>query len=420
MVLINGFTGEAPWERRLRAGNRWLPHLLLAMSATLAILTEINGYRGAAVLLAALLVAAGAVGWTQAFASTTAGEPGRAATYYAGRTVFAGVLVALNPWFALFAFLGYADAIRLFRPRPAIPGIVATAAIVAWSQTGGVPTSGYAVYFVVLVVNAGLASLVAVGGTRLLTQADEHRRLIAELQATNERLEAVLAENSGLHDQLIAQAREAGVLDERQRLAAEIHDTLAQGLAGIITQLEAAAGGVDRERHLAAAGALARVSLREARLTVQDLRPDLLARRTLEAAIAQVARDWSERTGIPTEVAATGAAIALGADAEVALFRTAQEALTNIGKHAAAQRVGVTLTFLDELVLLDIRDDGLGFAPGVSLPSPDGTGVGLIAMRQRLERVGGGLAIESAPGCGTALSARVPVPTGGSMTKASR
>jgi signal transduction histidine kinase len=94
---------------------------------------------------------------------------------------------------------------------------------------------------------------------------------------------------------------------------------------------------------------------------------------------------------------------------EVALFRVAQEALNNVAKHAKASRVGLTLSYMDDVVLLDVRDDGIGFEPGVT-----GGGFGLSSMRQRLLRVAGSLAIESSPGEGTAVNASVPaLPAGG-------
>ncbi|HET6192339.1 MAG TPA: ATP-binding protein [Trebonia sp.] len=96
-------------------------------------------------------------------------------------------------------------------------------------------------------------------------------------------------------------------------------------------------------------------------------------------------------------------------EAESALLRTAQEALANVAKHAAATRVGVTLSYMDDEVVLDVRDDGRGFqperAPGTPEPS---AGFGLVAMRQRIEGARGTLDIEAEPGQGTAISARVP------------
>ena len=92
---------------------------------------------------------------------------------------------------------------------------------------------------------------------------------------------------------------------------------------------------------------------------------------------------------------------------ESTLLRTAQEALANAGKHAAASRVGLTLSYMEDVVVLDVRDDGRGFVPGATGPS-DAGGFGLVAMRQRVTRLAGDLAIEAAPGQGTAISASIP------------
>jgi signal transduction histidine kinase len=229
-----------------------------------------------------------------------------------------------------------------------------------------------------------------------------------------DRLEAALEENAGLHAQLLTQAREAGVLDERQRIAREIHDTLAQGLTGIITQLEAAERGAGRpeqwRRHLDQAQALARDSLGEARRSVQALRPEPLEEATLPDALDELARRWSQTEAVELSFATTGEPRPLLAEVEATLFRVAQEALTNVAKHAGASKVGLTLSYTDQAVLLDVRDDGVGFAPRRRDGNGrrDGHGFGLDGMRQRLRRVAGSLAVESAPGDGTAVSASVP------------
>ncbi len=100
----------------------------------------------------------------------------------------------------------------------------------------------------------------------------------------------------------------------------------------------------------------------------------------------------------------TGAAEPLLPEIEVALLRTAQEALANVAKHAGASRVGLTLSYMEDLVTLDVRDDGTGFAP----ENLTGEGFGLTVMRERVRRIAGRLAIESEPGAGTAVSACVP------------
>jgi signal transduction histidine kinase len=242
---------------------------------------------------------------------------------------------------------------------------------------------------------------------------DKRKRANAELAESNARLETALDENAGLQAQLLAQAREAGVLDERQRMAREIHDTLAQGLTGIVTQLQAAdraASEASRERHLAQVHALAKDSLTEARRAVQALRPEPLTDSRLPEALADLARRVTDTSGVAVAAETSGEARPLLPELEVTLYRVAQEALANAEKHARASRIGVTLTYADDVVLLDVRDDGAGFTPGEPARG-DGTGFGLQAMRQRVQRVAGTLAIESAPGEGTAVNVQVPAIT---------
>jgi signal transduction histidine kinase len=124
-----------------------------------------------------------------------------------------------------------------------------------------------------------------------------------------------------------------------------------------------------------------------------------------------MARRWSETSTVELSLATTGEPRPLLAELEMTLFRVAQEALANVAKHAEASKVGLTLSYTDQAVLLDVRDDGVGFlgrpTGGNGRPG-DGQGFGLEGMRQRLRRVAGSLEIESAPGDGTAISATVP------------
>ena len=281
------------------------------------------------------------------------------------------------------------------------------------------------------------------------TVLDERRRqALEELSTANHKLEATLSENAGLQQQLLTQAREAGVQDERQRMAREIHDTLAQGLTGIITQLQAAEQAADEpagwRRHFDAATRLARESLSEARRSVEALRPESLELARLSEALGEVAGRWSSLHGIPVQVTTTGTARPMPPEAEFALLRAAQEALANVARHARATRVGVTLSYMEHQVALDVRDDGQGFdlqklcaqAAGASNTNgnkngnghvnglvglsvgdglrrhPAGTsdgGFGLVAMRQRIESLAGKLQVESEPGFGTGISACLPV-----------
>jgi signal transduction histidine kinase len=222
-----------------------------------------------------------------------------------------------------------------------------------------------------------------------------------------------MEENAGLHAQLLTQAREAGILDERQRMAREIHDTLAQGLAGIITQVQAAEQARDRpadwQRHLDHVAQLARDSLSEARRSVHAVRPEALETARLPEALSEVVRRWSALHAVPAELVVTGTSRPLHPEVEVVLLRTGQEALTNVAKHARASRVGLTLSYMEDVTTLDVRDDGVGFDPAAAAPGDGATGgFGLTSMRQRVARLTGTLAVESEPGGGTAISASVP------------
>jgi len=197
-------------------------------------------------------------------------------------------------------------------------------------------------------------------------------------------------------------------------MAREIHDTLAQGLTGIITQLEAARQAANDpsawRRHLDNASTLARESLREARRSVQALRTEALDTARLPEVLAELARRWAEVHGVAAEVTTTGEPRPLHPEVEMTLLRTAQEALTNVAKHAGASRVGLTLSYMEDVVALDVRDDGAGFDPArLSEQAPGEGGFGLLAMRQRVRRLAGRLDVESRPGAGTAISASVPV-----------
>lgn len=210
-----------------------------------------------------------------------------------------------------------------------------------------------------------------------------------------------------------AQQRLGATELERSRMAREIHDTLAQGFTGIITQLQAADQAQNeaaRRRHTEAALALARDGLAEARRSVNALRPAPLDCAGLPEALRNVARMWSARTGILVQVTTSGDAGALPTDVEVALLRTAQEALANIEKHAHAHRVTLVLRSDARGMLLEVRDDGRGFDVRERVERPrDGEhgGFGLVAMRERIESIAGEFTVESRPGRGTAVRARV-------------
>ncbi len=331
-------------------------------------------------------------------------------TYFVLRWTIGAVLTLLNGFFAFFMAAGYFDQATL------VPGqrrrrlaLFAHSVPISFAQVGGIPTDdgavGWIVFGCLLAANNALLSFVG----RLAEQEEQRSEAravtIAELQRAQD-------ENAALHAQLLIQAREAGVADERRRLAAEIHDTLAQGLTGIIAQLQVVSTTPDpkiAEEHLTRATDLARHSLGEARRSVQNLAPEGLSDDGLPATLRKTVDQWAERTGVRTELTVTGTVQRLHGEISATLLRITQEALANVAKHAAASRVGVTLSFMDTEVTLDVRDDGSGFDP-LLLPVRSGTGgFGLDGMRARAERIAGSLIVEAEPGAGTAVSARVPL-----------
>jgi len=214
--------------------------------------------------------------------------------------------------------------------------------------------------------------------------------------------------------QQMEQQREMAMSEERNRLAREMHDTVAQSLTGLILQIETAKTSVETG-DLSAAGeilTMARVqakhALEDTRRAVQGLAPASLERLTTAKAIAEEARRFEAETGIPALFIQTGDEQPLQPEQQTALLRIAQEALTNARKHAQAQRVRVGLQFGSDYVSLIVEDDGIGFDVDAAItPGPQG-GYGLFGMRERARLLDGELEIESPSGWGTRLRAVLP------------
>jgi signal transduction histidine kinase len=207
--------------------------------------------------------------------------------------------------------------------------------------------------------------------------------------------------------ELAASEHERGILTERQRLAHEIHDTLAQGFTSVLALAQAVEVSLDRDeanvrRGLAMLQTTARDNLAEARALVGALTPPDLENATLADAIGRVVSRFADETGVDAEFGAHGQPRPLPPSTEVVVLRTAQESLANVRKHAKATSVVVTLRYEVEAVSLEIRDDGRGFGPD-AVP-----GHGLPGMRARVEQLGGEFNAESEPGAGTTVRARVP------------
>ena len=214
--------------------------------------------------------------------------------------------------------------------------------------------------------------------------------------------------------------RELAVLDERNRLAREIHDSLAQGFTAIIWQANAAeptveGGGKEASQALGRLRDLARDGLAETRRSVWDLRAGPLGGRTLVEVLRQEMEKVTEGGDIQTSFVLSGEEKVLPPGVEGAFLRICQESLANVLKHANATQVTVTLDFDDSQVRLAIRDNGAGFDPATPRTRDrEGGGFGLINMRERarLERarlLGGELTAQSEPGQGTLVEAILPL-----------
>jgi signal transduction histidine kinase len=228
-----------------------------------------------------------------------------------------------------------------------------------------------------------------------------------------------IEERKRLQASLASAERKAGRLEERQRLAREIHDTLAQGFASIIVHFERAEqidslGTSPAKPHLDLARSVAREGLEEARRMLAALRPEILEQRGLPEALGRVCQDWSSRTGIPANFSITGTPAPMHPQIELTLLRGTQEALTNVARHSGARTASVTLSYMEDILVLDVQDDGKGFVPGSERGAGASTGYGLTGMRERAERLQGSFSVESLPGEGTTVSISLPVvlPTG--------
>lgn len=338
-------------------------------------------------------------------------------------------LVALSGEFAWVAFALFFLQMHLLPRWWGVGAVVVTAAIVVlalWRHSGGGPLAP--AMLLGPLFGAAFAVVTAAAYRALYGEAETQRAAADELRRTR----AELAETQ----------HRAGVLAERERLAREIHDTLAQGFSSIVLMGRSVAKALDdgdapaaRER-LGIVQTTAADSLAEARAFVRGLSSPALgavgehneaeaqastppsARTARRERLPDALRALCERTA--AESTARGAGLAcrfeldgeprlVAAAAEETLLRAAQVALANVWAHAKASTAVVSLAYLDGEVTLDVFDDGTGFDP-VAVPEEqraDGTGFGLRGLRERVEGIGGTLAIESAPGEGTVVAVRL-------------
>ncbi len=229
-----------------------------------------------------------------------------------------------------------------------------------------------------------------------------------ELAQTFANQAAIAIKNARLLDSI----REVATLEERNRLAREIHDTLAQGLTGIVVQLEAAERVAAKQPERATSGLdrakkLARHCLEEARRSLWNLRPTPLESLSLFQALSQEAARINEQDGLRVDLSLFGEERRLPPNVELNLFRIAQEALTNVQRHARARAATVLLGFDNASVSLVVSDDGIGL--NGANDAERRAGLGLVGMRERAHLLGGELNIESQIGLGTRIAVKVPL-----------
>lgn len=300
----------------------------------------------------------------------------------------------LHPAWQTLIFVAYW---QIFSILPIVPAVVVATILTfgnIWAQQGprlalpSINPGTWSVIVIAMVVSGAMALFIHA----IVAQSRGRQELLEELAATRE--------------SLAVSERAAGIADERRRLAGEVHDTIAQDFTSIVMHLEAAEGRIEAggspAEHIAMAREAARNGLQGSRRIVHALLPDLLEGSGIDQAIATQAARWSRETGVPVTTTSDGIPIPLDRHTEVVLFRALQETLANITRHSQANRVTVTLSYLDDLAVLDVHDDGCGFDPARA-----GAGVGLQVMRQRLEEVGGSLEIESGLGMGTTIAVSV-------------
>ncbi|WP_246178330.1 sensor histidine kinase [Actinomadura decatromicini] len=369
-------------ERRIRLAMHAGFFLLLAASASrLAVRHGLDGATPALLALSGVLgagYALGAVRWD------ALGRRGRLG-WLAAVLVCWLALVAAAPSFAWCAVPLFFAALRLLSPRAAVAAVVVITGAVIFAAVYLTDPFDPSLVLAPIAV-AGMAAVILLELQRLVDDLVRTRGELADTQ------------------------RAAGVLAERERLAREIHDTLAQGLTSLGILLQAAdrqwdAAPEAARSQLRRAADVAAANLDEARHFVRALAPPALASGSLPAALAELA---DAEAGDPrVRFRTAGDEYPVDVQVQAALLRVAQGAVANAREHAAATAVTLTLTYLDDAVSLDVADDGSGFDPAAVASAP-GRGYGLRAMRDRMAEVGGALAVESAPGAGTVVAATAP------------
>ena len=335
-------------------------------------------------------------------------DAGRRDSWKAGVSFIFAIAVSvtlsfIHPAYLMITFSIFGLSFSVMCVRWAISLVVLLSLTLAWRFTyfyGGISLSTYPI-FIYFLISAFFTVLLGLFINGIIQQNRQKQRMIEDLEQA--------------HHSLAQAERQAGMLEERQRLAGEIHDTLAQGFTSIVMHLEAAEGALENDpaavrQHIDRARQTARQSLSEARRYLWALRPDTVAREPLAQALQRIGQGWSEECGLPLKLEVTGIEYPLPASIEVTLLKAAQEALVNVHKHSQANCANLTLTYMEDEVILDVQDDGVGFDPTRAAQQAGiEHGYGLVSLRERVSQLGGRLDVESAPGEGTTMVISLPI-----------
>jgi signal transduction histidine kinase len=387
--------------------SRWLRLGQHALLGVLALVCGLRAIADGAHPLAEIGALAVFVGWYAA--GPRLAREGRGGTvWFVGLTLLWAVLVVVSPenvWlaFSLWLLAGHV--------LPLLPAVIVSLVVFVVVALEPVRATGEATFAAIIGPFIGMVVALGVAKAQqaLVRDGMERQRLITSLYAAQE-------ESAALTDELARVQRAEGASSERTRLSRDIHDGIAQGFSSILLLARAALAEQDPDRlreilrHVESGAA---EGLEESRRVVGALAPADLDEGSLTGAVRRVTERFAQESGVAARVSVSGQLSSLPTTAEVTLLRCVQGALANVRTHADAQQVVVSLDETQDSVRVDVVDDGRGFdtvlwtatTPG----SPRDGGYGLRATRARLRELGGGLAIESAPGEGTALSAWIPL-----------
>ena len=393
-----GGAGQPVWTRTL-VGWHIVFWVLLGMTLALSFLGHLGTVRQFA--FAGTVVVLGAA---YQFIGLPAIRSRRALPSYVYRLVLIASLVVLIGIYPQSVFLMFIASAQIWLLNEDIrEGVGLSLLLVIGVGTAQLWSAGWgwAAFWNILpwmLVSLVVSLLFGIWIERVITQSQQRAELIEQLESAR--------------DELAEAHHSAGVMAERERMAREIHDTLAQGMTSIVMLSQAAAaelsqgGGAGVAARLAAIEDTARENLAEARALVAAFTPVALSEATLTEVLRRQAERFAAETGVDVQVSLDlpdDEVAALPQAQQVVLLRSAQEALANVRKHAAATQVLITLGLSDGGVWIEIRDDGSGFSPGVA-----SAGFGLNAMRGRVEESGGTVQIESTPGHGTRVQVLIP------------